>query len=283
MEERDRALPRFQEINLVRITENDVDISQEPPHEVDTCVRCSRQEQSTAATPRVREAGYAEFSASGVALVDSLNLGHQAYATHDVCLFATNEYRGIDDQNTIARITEDILGSGNIYHTIRHPLPKYLYERRYETQVVWRDVIWNLPLPLRPPTHDQRRDISNWISELRGEHIGTRGNLGERNDQWNRLQLSLYFLNEGLTWKSVTQEVQQYLLDAQSQSHKYPGDRSSSRRNLYKAKDSEERKKRKAAGEGNDGDAWYLRHEAPKLRIADANIRNYHGSKFQTY
>ena len=273
LEERNRIFLKYQDVNLVRITESRDDVSLEQPHEVSHCARCRRLSQATGAATQIREAGHVEFSANGMAIVESLNLNYNTHqAAHDVCLFATDEYKGIDDEKGLAGIIEDLIRTGNIYHTIRHPIPRQCYEHGYTTQVFWRDTIWNLPIPLRPPTDEQRRDILNWVSELRGEHISARR---EQSDElghiWNKLQLSFCFLNRGLNWEEATQKADQY---HSGNPHSHSGNRYS----MYKEQDREEREARKAAGTYEDREAWGMTQEAPRFRIGNADIRNYHGA-----
>ena len=282
IKERDRAVKRCKDINFVRITEQRDDVSQEQPHEVSTCPRCRRLSQSTGAATHIRDAHHSEFSSNGMAIVESLDLKNSAHASHDVCLFAIDECKEIEDQSAIARTIEDLLKSGSLYHTIRHPIPIQLYEQGYRTRVLWSDTIWNLPLPLRPPTNEQRRDISNWISELRGADLSVRNKPDELEYNWNNLQLSLHFLNKGSTWEIATQKVNQFQLNARSQPQEYPGslDQRGHRRSLYDQKEDEERELRKAAGK-HDDDAPDMTRRPARFGIEDAGLRKYHGSKFQ--
>ena len=274
LEERDRIFLKYQDVSLVRITESRDDVSLEQPHEVSHCARCRRLSQPTGAATQIREAGHVEFSANGMAIVESLNLNYYKHqAAHDFCLFATDEYKGIADEKALAGIIEDLIRTGNIYHTIRHPIPRHFYERGCSTQVLWRDTIWNLPIPLRPPTDEQRRDILNLVSELRGEHMSARREQSnELAHIWNKLQLLFYFLNRGLNWEEATQKADQYhsgnphLHLGLVNPYLDPGNRYS----MYKEQDREEREAREAAGTYEDREAWGMTHRviSPRIRIS---------------
>lgn len=144
--------------------------------------------------------------------------------THDVCLFTTESCENTLDQKTMAGNIEELLKKGDIYHTLRHPFPRTAYIRRHSSYVLWDDTIWNLPLPLRPPTDEQRRDISNWIFELRGEKILQRKDQSSEQERvWESLQLSYFFLKEGMPWETATREADQVLPSEQDQPQ--PGSR----------------------------------------------------------
>lgn len=281
IEERDLAIERCRDISLVRITENQNDVSQERPHETESCARCQGLSQSK--TPQVRRADHIELSANGVALVEALNLSSTAHATHDVCLFVTDGHKEIEDQMAMAGIIEDLLRSGSLYHTIRHPFPHPFNGRK----VFWYDTIWNLPLPQRPPTLKQRQHIQNWTSELRREDITTQGPdtvirekpLEQLAQLWDKLQLTLYFLNRGLTWETATQKVKDFLSSVHTQSRS-SWELQGNRRILYTRIEAGKRRTRKTTGEYEDSIAWFLKNRAPKLGVGDGNVREYHGSEF---
>lgn len=278
IEERNRALPKYKDINLIRIAENRDDVSQERPHEMSTCVRCCRIGQSTGAATQIRKADHIEFSANGLVLAESLNLRLDSNsATHDVCLFAIDDIQGIGDQIAIAKNVQDLLRSGKVYHTIRHPLPKHFYERHNTIRVEWSDTIWNLPLPQRAPTDKEHRDILNWILELGGEHLVVQGTADELECQRNTLQVLLHFLNTGLDLQTTTEEADQFRLlpDRHMVAHSLRG-----RNDLYRRKDREEQEERKDAGKGDDRDVIFMTHRAANFDIGDANLRNYHGFRF---
>lgn len=252
-EELNRRFPNYKDIKLVRITANQENVSQEQPHEVSTCARCLRLSRSTQAAYQAREAPLVEFSASGFALVESWNSKFRAHGTHDICLFVTNECKEVDDRKTLAGLAEGLLQSGHICHTIWHPLPKEFHNRHSTINVFWRDTIWNLPLPLRPPINEQKADILNWIAELRGESLPTPKQSGELVYNWNRLQMSLHFLKEGLSWEEASQKVDQLLQSAPINSPEHRGlfDSPSHRNQIYKKLDHEESQKRKSPNEDN--------------------------------
>ena len=225
LEERERIFPEYKDVNLIRITESRDDVSLERPHEVDHCPRCRRLSQLTEGATQIREAGRMNFSANGVAIVESMNLRDYEHALHDVCLLTASGFEGVEDRIAMAEIAKDLLRSGNIYHTVRQPIPDYFYSKRSD-MLYWKDTVWNLPLPLRPPTADHHRDISKWISELRGESIGRQWpSYHHFRERWNKYQLSMCFLNNGLTWETVTQRIREHELDTVSGVFRIPGDR----------------------------------------------------------
>lgn len=97
-------------------------------------------------------------------------------------------------------------------------------------------------------------------------------------ESWNTYQLSMYFLNKGLTWKTVTQRIGERELGMGSGVFEAPGDRY----DIYKQLDREQRAARKAAGQ-SEALVWQgMRYSTHRLRIGDGDIRDYHGTKGPT-
>lgn len=48
------------------------------------------------------------FSANGVAIVESMNLKNYEHALHDLCLLTASDFEGVEDQIAMAEIAKDL-------------------------------------------------------------------------------------------------------------------------------------------------------------------------------
>lgn len=94
------------------------------------------------------------FSAYGPNLVLSPNLINNSVDRNDVCLSAVDNIPELIGDVGFAVIVEDLLQSGYVHHTIRHPIPS-----RFEHMISANGTIWNIPLPYRSITNKERMDI----------------------------------------------------------------------------------------------------------------------------
>jgi len=145
------------------------------------------------------------FSAYGMSLVVASTRTDRTKTNYDMCLFASNVPREISDNTALAAVVADLFQSGMIYHAIQHPVSP-----TYPDEILWHDQIWNLPTPYRPSTA-KHSDILDWLEELHGLHLVASQNTVRNDDDqatkeeddeegWDRLQLLLYFLNEGQSY-----------------------------------------------------------------------------------
>lgn len=284
VEERDHTFPEYKGISLVRTAEGHDNISRHLPHEVASCNRCQKLAHKAEDCSLVREAAHVEFSANGLVIVDSLNLEEDFECINDICLFATENGITIESPSALGEIVEELLQNEKIYHTIRHPLPASFYKKDSVVRVFWRDTIWNLPSPLRPPTTVQRLDIAHLINKLKSKRtlIGvqcTRG--GERNkeqsENWDILQLSLHSLKQIHNWGIATEWVDYARSNLKNEMQRSD---SSPRLKLYKKMDQEELETRRAAGIEEEQDVWSMRSQAPRLNVGDGDLKHYSGSKW---
>jgi hypothetical protein len=130
----------------------------------------------------------------------------------------------------LAVIVEDLLQSGYIYHTIRHPM---LLRR-----VLPGDKIWNPPLPYRPITDKEGKDVADWLNELKGYPAPAPAEQKSQEYRWDSLQLLLHFLGKGKTWAEADREVK---LKKQSEKNV--------RREVYDDSNKEAKRRRAEAGE----------------------------------
>jgi hypothetical protein len=215
---------RPDETSFVRTSERRDNISVGEHHQETLCDRCRRDNSQTNYKCHFTRRNDAIFSAYGMVLVESLHLKGVTPHRHDICLFAQELCLEASDEIALSVIVEDLLQSGNIYHTIRHPLsPEFARSCPYA-----RDTLWNFPRPCRPPTDKQERDISDWLKELRGQIIPpVEKNAQNHENQWDSLQVLLFCLGEGKTWESAKRTLSRIRLGRQD------------RRELYRKKDSE--------------------------------------------
>jgi hypothetical protein len=144
----------------------------------------------------------------GMVLVETLDLTTPGPATkHDLCLMAFDINSEITDSCALSVVVDDLLQGGKIFHTIRHPLPL-----RYANEYT-KDTVWNLPLPYRPVTKNQREDVQNWSLELQGRDVPTSNNAERTMNYWSNLQFLLFFLSYGLTYEDTCARVEALLAE----------------------------------------------------------------------
>ncbi|KAH8599534.1 hypothetical protein B0O99DRAFT_682233 [Bisporella sp. PMI_857] len=172
--------------------------------------------------------------AYGLNLVVSLNLVGDNVEKNHVCLFAIGNLPELTDDVGLSVIVEDLLQSGYVYHTIRHPIPS-----SFESYVSAGDTIWNSPLSYWPISDNEKIDIADWVNELKGYPISVAAEKKSLKYRWDNLQLLLHFLGEGKTWAEADQEVK-----LRKQSGKI------SRDVVYMESGREAKRRRTEAGEG---------------------------------
>lgn len=210
-------IPKPEELTFIRILKRTQLTSPQQEHVVQLCERCNHVSKKFLEDLTFSRTDALAISEYGFALVGALGLASEPPYKHDLCMFAFDVITGIDDDSALAVVVEDLLQSGKMFNTIRHPLT-----RKFETYRVYdRDTIWNLPLSYRPVTKKQRLDVSNWVCELHGQQILEQTEDTPRVDYWNSLQLLLHQLGHGSTWEDSCAIVTTLLKDSPSRRNFY--------------------------------------------------------------
>lgn len=197
-------IPALKDLSFIRNSEATRRVSAKDLHEENRCARCilgSKYDEEphylTVSDPSV-------FSAYGLELVISLNLTDAKLDRHEICLFAVADTPEVMDERGLAVIVEDLLQSGYVHHTIRHPLPKWI---QHNNGQCYRDMLWSLPFPYRPFTGKERIDATDWVSELKGLPIMESTKKRTAEFRWDGLQMMLYYLREGKSWAEAVREI----------------------------------------------------------------------------
>lgn len=99
-------------------------------HQETLCYRCRPGNYHTKDQDHFTPRNDTVFSAYGVVLIESIHLEAVRPQRHDICLFVQELTSEVSDNDALSVIVEDLLQSGNIYHTIRYPIPPR-YARSY--------------------------------------------------------------------------------------------------------------------------------------------------------
>ncbi|KFY35801.1 hypothetical protein V494_05585 [Pseudogymnoascus sp. VKM F-4513 (FW-928)] len=172
-------------------------------HNIQICKRCeyvgkeSREDHRF--SPIDDEPAIPEY---GMVLVETLDLTASPPTKHDLCLIAFDIIAEISNNSALSVVIEDLLQTGKIFQTIRHPLPP-----SYANELQIRDTIWNLPLPYRPVTIKQKYDAWKWSFELQEKKIPILKCTERQMNHWDDLQLLLHFLSQGLPWEDSRDKV----------------------------------------------------------------------------
>ena len=71
------------------------------------------------------------LTADDCAIVESPDLSDPACSKHELRLIKMNGFPEVENDEATASVIEKVLQNGIVYHTIRHPLPKYVQRRPY--------------------------------------------------------------------------------------------------------------------------------------------------------
>lgn len=178
-------------------------------HDSGMCGRCRRSGRNAFSTGNFAPYSYS-LSWCGSILVESLEPGESSQTNgcdkrHRICLFVVDNLGWkAQDGVDLALLVEAILKTGMIYHTIRHRLS--------EDVCPPRAICWNLPLPYRPHTELQYRDIQDWIHELRGQSMipNRPGRIWMEMTPWDHMQMLLHFLRSGYPYVAAEAAVAQF-------------------------------------------------------------------------
>lgn len=178
-------------------------IPEDQRHNSTLCNRCGLVDDLDEEEHFLPQDGHIVTPVQGLVLVESLEEFDQEMnpQRHDLCVFVLNKSAQITDERKLAAAVKDLFGNKQLYHTIRHPLSKYV-QHEYK---FWRDIIWNLPMPYRPATRFQQLDVANWIRALCHDFVSY---IRPRSpDHWSCLQLLLYHLANGESFKMAIKYV----------------------------------------------------------------------------
>lgn len=189
---------KSEDLSFIRVSERVRHASEIDFHDENLCARCIHSRKYEEKQHHLTASSHDGFSAYGLNLVVSLNTMGNGEDRNDICLFAIDTIPELTDNMGLAVIVEDLLQSGYVHHTIRHPI---------EFPVDTDDTIWNIPLPYRPVTEKEKMDITDWVKELKGYSISVPTEQKTREDRWDSLQLLLHFLVKGKTWARAEQDV----------------------------------------------------------------------------
>jgi hypothetical protein len=228
-------VPKPKDLSFIRFSERIGYASEMDIHQENLCGRCLHSRKYDEKQHHLTASSDDVFSAYGLNLVVSLNLMENSVDRSDICLFAIDNIPESMGDVGLAVIVEDLLQSGHVYHTIRHPISS-----RSDCTVQAEDTLWNIPLPYRPVSGKERMDISDWIDELKGCPISTLAEQKSQVYRWDSLQLLLHYLGKGKMWAKADQEVK---LKKCSESEE------SIRSKVYQESGKEAERRRKAAGE----------------------------------
>ena len=220
--------PNLQTTSVIRVSERRDAVRLEDNHDINLCERCRRRGFPSESRHHLPPGDEIAVSGYGVYVVESLNYHEWKTSSldrHDICVFAVDMSKEINDDIGLSVVLEDIRQSGIIYHTIHHPLPpRYngLKEGGDQESYIWRDTLWNLPLPYRPSTNMQQEDIFNWIRELRSPQVTSLlESRARQKTLWSDLQLLLHYLNDGRPYKVAIALVNQSCFPMQDRKSVY--------------------------------------------------------------
>lgn len=195
--------PKPQQLTFIRDLKRTQVTSLRQDHSIQLCERCQLVSNGFEQDHRFSFIDAPPIPEYGMVLVGTLDLTAAPPTRHDLCLIAFDIIPEITNSSALAIVVDDLLQSGKIFHTIRHPLPT-----RYANGLLIGDTIWNLPLPYRPVTNELRHDAQNWSLELQGRQIPISNYAERQMDYWGNLQLLLYFLSHGSTWEDSRAKVE---------------------------------------------------------------------------
>ena len=194
--------PPFQRVSEIRVR------NCEQVHHTNKCGRCCQNSQMELFIKNFATSRPHILSTYGSILVESLEEKDSSCETdtrHDLCLFVVENSAKLEEEKALPLIIEDILQTNMLYHTIRHPVSK-------ESDNL-RAIVWNLPLPYRPPTDEQHTDVRNWCQELLGKRITDKGKPENMTDPWIHTQMLLHFLRLGSSFLVASVAVAQFYRD----------------------------------------------------------------------
>jgi hypothetical protein len=191
-----------------RVSETKIRNEVEDTHDSEKCVRCRRDNQNDLYTKILTLVKPPSATTYGSILVESPNgQDTNTVKRHDICLFVVGIPTFLEEEDALPLVIEDILQSDMIYHTIKHVSLK--------DPEGTRALVWNLPLPYRPPTDEQHSNIMSWCRELLGESIEEedRGKFRKDNtDLWTHLQMLLHFLRLGSSYAEASLAATEFCL-----------------------------------------------------------------------
>jgi hypothetical protein len=168
-------------------------------HDLKTCDRCRQGSQNDFYTRCLVMLKPAVVSTHGAILVESPDSQDSKTVTrHDLCLFLVEDAHLLERTEALPLVVEDVLQSDMLYHTITHPP---FTRPTFKNSSSWEAIIWNLPLPYRQPTEEQRVNIMNWCHELLSQPITKADGREDETDIWTHIQMLLYFLRLGYSHK----------------------------------------------------------------------------------
>ncbi|KAI1764531.1 hypothetical protein GGR53DRAFT_530350 [Hypoxylon sp. FL1150] len=106
---------------------------------------------------------------------------------NDFCLFIFDVGLETKDRNAIAEVVEEHLNNGRVCHSLLHgsPTSRIIYQRA---------VMWNLPLPYRPYTKREQRDLEAWKSMR----------------LWDSSQIILHYLRNNLSYWHALERAKEF-------------------------------------------------------------------------
>lgn len=195
-------VPKQKDLTHIRISERIERTSERDFHEEGQCDRCLHSSKYEEKQHHLTTSNHDVFSAYGLNLVVSLNLTVDGVDRNDVCLFAMDDVPELIGDVELGVIVEDLLQSGYVHHTIRHPMPS-----KFLTNVLDRDTLWNLPLSYRTMTSKERIDVTDWAHELKGYPTAVLADQKSTEHRWDRLQLLLHWLGNGKTLAEADSQI----------------------------------------------------------------------------
>jgi hypothetical protein len=237
-----RSGAKLTDLSFMRLSTTMSCASELDHHEETSCGRCLSGRKHGKQQHHFSESGQV-FSAYGLDLVISINLTDKTVVRNDICIFVTDDIPEVTDDGQLAVIVEDLLQSGYVYHTIRHPIPPNSASGP-DISLDERDIISNIPLPYRPVIEEERTDILDWVEELKGSPVSMPTKQHRWRYRWDNLQILLHFLNTGLPWATADQEVK----SRQNSHDEWP----SAKKVFYNELDREAARRRLQGGDRDD-------------------------------
>lgn len=194
------GIPLGEGRTLVRVLDARYPGLEQRAHSDDSCRRCRRIDREFPDCYAFRRNDPPKLSKYGMALVEAVRYTSRKphdWSEHDICLFAFDALSKADAIPALNVVVHDILRTGKVYHTIRHPLP---HDSRDE------EILWNL----LPPYYcslleEQRRHVEDWELELQGLYTPPELNSDKQARLWDRLQILLYLLQKGTTYRRAVE------------------------------------------------------------------------------
>jgi hypothetical protein len=191
------------DLSFKRVFERKV-LNCEGVHDLEKCDRCRQGAQNDLYTKNLVVVKPPIVSTYGAILVESPNgQDSKSVTRHDLCLFVVENSTFLEEEGALPLLVEDILQTDMLYHTITHAAFK-------DPPDGTRALVWNLPLPCRPPTKEQRIDVMNWCQELLGQPITKTDRREDNTDTWSHLQMVLHFLRLGSSFLDANSAVTQF-------------------------------------------------------------------------